>query len=745
MRIKSVLLTTLILSTSAIAAPGEGKAYLERGVQSFEAGQNKEAQSFFQEAIKQNANDDTAYMWLGKTYEEDKYYDKALKEYQRALVLNPKNAETSFLMGRIYFNKKDFGNAKGYLEKAPSDNASAHAMLGEIHLAEKNDSKARSEFKKAIKINSSLENARIGLMEIDLKEKKPNEMVKELEAMKLDFPNNIRAKNLLAKAYYSNADYDSALREYSDVLRRSSDNKEAWYGIGQTMEKTGKYSQSQTAYEKAASYGYPAAQVNLGLGRVAAAQKKYAEANALLERSYQANQKNNAPLIEQANIAILQSKWDDAQVLLQKAAVVGSGGEKREARISYLSGLAYARQKKYPQAEKMLQTAVKQDRANRQAQYELAQVYQAQNKNDAAYSEFNKLSNGNDAIAANSLQQMGEIQLSQKKFKAAYETLNKASRLKPDEPTIWNGIGEAAMEMGNTQEALENFNRSIAFNTNDARAYSNKAKAHSMRKEWQASKKAYEKVLQIKTDSVSDWEGLAYVSEQANEYQSQVQALERLEHLQPQNIKYSLKLADTYRSKDNFPLAKKAYLRVIAVDERNVHSLRSIAQMAEANRQFSEAQTYYKKVLEIEPNDETSLRSMGRISFDEGQYSKAEFYYGSLLKVQRRDADAANKLAIAKEKNKGSTQDVIAAYENAYSIDPKANLQAGLRAASLRKQSGDQKGAIGKYERVLNQNPENIEAMTEKADLQAATKDWTAAVASYEALHAKKAPTQKAL
>jgi lipopolysaccharide biosynthesis regulator YciM len=64
-----------------------------------------------------------------------------------------------------------------------------------------------------------------------------------------------------------------------------------------------------------------------------------------------------------------------------------------------------------------------------------------------------------------------------------------------------------------------------------------------------------------------------------------------------------------------------------------------------------------------------------------------------------------------------------------------------LRAASLRKQSGDQKGAIGKYERVLNQNPENIEAMTEKADLQVATKDWNAAVKSYEELHAKKAPT----
>jgi tetratricopeptide (TPR) repeat protein len=670
MRIKHLVLSITILSSfSAFAAsPGEAKAYIERGVQSYETGQNKEAQNFFQEAIKQNPNDDQAYMWLGKTYEEDKYLDKALKEYQRALVLNPKNAEANFLIGRIYYTRKDYSNGKGYLEKSvsqQSDNAPAHAMLGDIYLAEKNDSKAKSAYKKASKIDPTLENARVGALEVDLKDKKPTDMIKELEAMKLDFPKNLRTRNLLAKAYQDNGDYDSALREYSDVLRRSADNKEGWYGVGEVMEKTNKFSQSQAAYQKAASYGYSAAEVNLGLGRVAAAQKQYAEALVLLERSYQANPKNNAPLIEQGNVYVQQGKWDEAQAVLQKATIVG-GDNKKVARISYLSGLSYSRQKKYPQAEKALMDALKQDRNNRQAQYELAQVYQAQNKSDAAYSEFVKLSSGNDAIAGNSLQASGEIQLSQKKYQKAYETLGKASKLKPDEPTIWNGIGEAAVGLGNTQEGLENFNRSIAFDTNDYRAYSNKANAHSMRKEWQASKKAYEKALQIKPESVSDWEGLANVSEQAGEYQTQVQALEKLEQLQPQNAKYSIKLADTFRSKDNFPMAKKAYTRALAIDERNVHALRSIAEMAEQNRQYAEAQTYYKKVLEIEPSDEKSLRAMGKMSFQEGQYAKAEFYFGSLLKFQKKMQMPPIKLAISKEKNKAAVPDVIAAYEVAY-------------------------------------------------------------------------------
>lgn len=162
MRLKHLIVSSVLLSSlSAFAASnGEEKAYLERGIQSFEAGENKEAQSFFQESISHNAKDDQAVMWLGKTYAADKYYDKAQKEYQKALILNPKNAEASFLLGKIYFERKDYGNAKGYLEKSVSlqaSNAPAFAMLGTIYAAEKDSSKAKNAFKKASKIDRSNE------------------------------------------------------------------------------------------------------------------------------------------------------------------------------------------------------------------------------------------------------------------------------------------------------------------------------------------------------------------------------------------------------------------------------------------------------------------------------------------------------------------------------------------------------------------------------------------------------------
>ena len=478
--------------------------------------------------------------------------------------------------------------------------------------------------------------------------------------------------------------------------------------------------------------------INLALGRVASKQKKYGEAIALLERSFQANNKVNTPLVEEGSVYVQQSRWSDAQAVLQKAMILS---DDNKAKVNYLIGVSYSRQKKYPQAEKTLQDSVKQDKSNRDAQVELARVYLAQGKDDDAYDQYSKLMNGNDAIAAESLDSSGKILLKQKKYSKSYDLFSKATKIRPDDPSLWNSLGESAVGMGNTQEGLDDFNRAIAFNTNDYRAYNNKAKAHESLKDWTNAKQAYEKALAIQPNSIPDWEGLANTSEHANDYQSQVQALEKLETLEPHKAAYSLKLGDTYRSKDNLPLAKKAYLRVLNNDPKSVKALESIAEIEQKNGQISQSEIYYKKVLEVEPSNEEALRELGKISFQNQQYAKAEFYFGSLLKYNKKDADAANRLAISKEKNKENSKDVIVAYELAYSLDPKANVQAGIRAAQLRKDSGDNRGAIGKYDRVLNQNPGNTEALSEKADLQVSTKDWAAAVKSYEELHARKAPT----
>ena len=264
MRVKVLLLMSILSLSSHAgwAADVDDKVSLERGIQTFEAGQNKEAQTFFQDAINHNPNNDQAHMWLGKTFEEDKYSDRALKEYQKSLILNPKNADANFLAGRIYFNQKDYKNSQGYLEKAVSQNSSnapAYAMLGQMYAEQKEDSKAKAAYKKAIKIDPSIESARIGMMELELRGKKPDQMIRELEAIKLDFPKNSRARNLLARAYEDNGDNDSAIREYSDTIRRESDNRDAWFGIGEVLERTNRLSQSQVAYQKAQGFGYDVA------------------------------------------------------------------------------------------------------------------------------------------------------------------------------------------------------------------------------------------------------------------------------------------------------------------------------------------------------------------------------------------------------------------------------------------------------------------------------------------------------
>lgn len=101
---------------------------------------------------------------LGSIYERQKNYQRAIKEYIKALETNPRYAEAYNGLGTVYFAKNDVDDAITMLEKAisiKSDYAMAHKNLGVIYAKQNRFELAAETFEKAIQIISK--NAEFGM------------------------------------------------------------------------------------------------------------------------------------------------------------------------------------------------------------------------------------------------------------------------------------------------------------------------------------------------------------------------------------------------------------------------------------------------------------------------------------------------------------------------------------------------------------------------------------------------------
>ena len=81
------------------------------------------AKFYFEEAIKYDDKNATAYAGLAETQDSTDESDKAIINYEKALSLNPKLTELYTPLGIAYYQQGDINKAKTYLNKALATDA----------------------------------------------------------------------------------------------------------------------------------------------------------------------------------------------------------------------------------------------------------------------------------------------------------------------------------------------------------------------------------------------------------------------------------------------------------------------------------------------------------------------------------------------------------------------------------------------------------------------------------------------
>ncbi|HUS58342.1 MAG TPA: tetratricopeptide repeat protein [Planctomycetota bacterium] len=130
-------------------AGAPAKQHVELGVQLYHQRKYAEAIKQFEEAVKLDPKDTNAYSWIGYSYFALHDYGKMIGTYEAALRHNPDDAELHYNKGLVLKLANKTGEARASYSKAlelDPTHTRAHAGLGQIFQAEGKTEEAMKEF-----------------------------------------------------------------------------------------------------------------------------------------------------------------------------------------------------------------------------------------------------------------------------------------------------------------------------------------------------------------------------------------------------------------------------------------------------------------------------------------------------------------------------------------------------------------------------------------------------------------------
>ena len=143
----------LNLDVADAALSGKARKQTSRAVAALKSANLKEAQKRLDEALKSAPTSPSLNFLLGYLYFEKKDFGQAGNYLSTAVNLNPRNSQALTLLGRTGLERQDYPAARSALEQAilaDAENWLPHNLLADAYLHERNYGKARDEAQAAI-------------------------------------------------------------------------------------------------------------------------------------------------------------------------------------------------------------------------------------------------------------------------------------------------------------------------------------------------------------------------------------------------------------------------------------------------------------------------------------------------------------------------------------------------------------------------------------------------------------------
>ena len=193
-----------LLSPLEPASPNDRALAYMLGLAYINEKQTEKGQTLI-ERILRDGDSAEAHLMMGTTHLLINDHDNALKEFKRAVELNPKLPTVNSFYAQVLMRTGNTDDAvrafRRELENNPND-FDSNLQMGILLKQDQKLDEARSYFERALLVRPNEPNARFYIVSLDVAQGKVNEALGSLESLVKDAPDFVEAHVMLATAYY---------------------------------------------------------------------------------------------------------------------------------------------------------------------------------------------------------------------------------------------------------------------------------------------------------------------------------------------------------------------------------------------------------------------------------------------------------------------------------------------------------------------------------------------------------------
>jgi tetratricopeptide (TPR) repeat protein len=194
-----------------------------------------------------------AFYRRGNAYNEQRDYDRAIKDYDEAVRLNPKHANAFSNRGVAYAGKRDYDRAIQSYDEAirlnPS-HADAFTNRGVAYARQGDYDRAIQSYDEALRLNPNHANALFDRGNAYRRKKDYDRAIENYsEALRLN-PKHANAFSNRGVAYGHKGEYDLAIQSYDEAIRLNPRHLNALYNRGNAYTRKGAYDRAARDYDQ---------------------------------------------------------------------------------------------------------------------------------------------------------------------------------------------------------------------------------------------------------------------------------------------------------------------------------------------------------------------------------------------------------------------------------------------------------------------------------------------------------------
>lgn len=606
-------------------------------------------------------------------------YDEAIMYFSQAAIQDPTNAVCFTNLGSSFQMKKDFAKAISNFQKAlelDPNYTLGLKSLGNLYLETNRDDEALECYQKSIALEPSDSETyyHIGLIysnkHIYTKEVEYYEKAALLDPKPETY-------NVLANAYFKLFEFGKA----AEYFTKASELKPA-EPLFQTNLKNTKESQVNFVVDQAK---LRALQYN-EKGNSYHRNNEFDQAIYYYQKAVEENL-NDPVFYRNLGGSYVANKDDNNAV---EAYVKAVEIDRNDSNTFNELGCCYSRLKSFDKAIDMFDQALALDPTN---------IYYKQNIEYAE--EQNQLTPEqiNDQIEAADLNQKGTDLFRQSKFQDALENYQRSVNLNPNDANVIFNLGNTLFSLGRYDECLAQIRRALELAPTNIPALNLLGNTYTNTKRFDEAIDIFKQALSIKEDAET-YNSLGSCYFANHQYSAAAKSFQKANNLDPDN--------EIFKTNVQIALAnEKVYQNLPSELVEEVIAVNQQAMSAYNQKDFNTAITLFSKYLEKLPNDPQGNYNLATAYHAQKAFDLAVEYYQKALKLDPKYVDAANALGNT-YRDKGSFKNALTVYEKALKINA-LHLATNKDLGFLYFKHEEYKKAIGHYLKAIELSPEEHE------------------------------------